>query len=132
MGRKIVEGAAAGLYTGGQVIMSQSQILVPVEFGVLKRSGRVEEPELSADRDSISVTVGYGYGAAYQDRASEEDPGDRHGYGYWVERVIVRSSGRVVQHKPPTQARFLEVPAKAFAPEFEGVLAEEIKRRVRS
>ena len=43
-GRKIIEGATAGLYQAGTAVMAASQEVVPVEFGTLKRSGIVEEP----------------------------------------------------------------------------------------
>lgn len=138
-GRKIVEGVAAGLYESGTVIMAESQVLVPVEYGTLKRSGRVEEPEVADGGDSMSVTVGYGYGGAYQARASV-DNGDGHGYGFWVhERVIIETyrgapakhAGQPVHHDPPTQAKFLEVPAKAFEPEFPAVLQANVEARLR-
>lgn len=131
-GRKIVEGIAAGLYEGGTIIMAQSDVLVPVETGTLKRSGRVEEPVLSADGDGISVTVGYGYGVAYQDRAAGEDPGDAHGYGFWVHERVVTRDGKPVRHDPPTQAKFLEAPARAFAPEMGSVIEHNVKARLRS
>jgi hypothetical protein len=141
-GRKIIEGVAAGLYEGGTIIMAQSQILVPVEFGTLKRSGHVEEPQLDDGGDRLTVTVGYGYGAAYAGRVAEqlaEDPDAEHAYGFWVhERVIVetydgkpaRHAGKPVFHKPPTQAKFLLVPARAFAPEFGAVLDAAVDARL--
>lgn len=146
-GRKIIEGAEAGLYESGNIIMAQSQILVPVQYGTLKRSGRVEEPELGAD--SVTVTVGYGYGAGYAGKVEEEvahaeSPegltSAERGYGFWVhERVIIetyrgrpaRNAGKKVRHAPPTQAKFLVVPAEAFKPEFGTVLREAIQARLR-
>ena len=133
-GRKVVEGAAAGLYQAGTVLMATSQQLVPVETGTLKRSGRVEEPVVSEDH--VEVTVGYGYGGEYEGRATENDP-DGHGYGFWVhERVIVetyrgrpaKNAGKRVFHKPPTQAKFLKDPAVAIGP----VLGEFVQEGVRA
>lgn len=130
-GNKIIQGVAAGLYESGTIVMAASQILVPVEYGVLKGSGRVEEPVLEDGGDSMTVTVGYGYGGAYQARATESNPGGR-GYGFWVEVREFTRSGRRVFHKPPTQAHYLEDPAKAFEPEFPHVLEHAISERLRA
>lgn len=129
-GRKIVEGASAGLYEAGTIIMANSQILVPVDTGTLKRSGEVEMPELSDDGDSVSVTVGYGYGTAYPAKAEGEDPDGEHGYGWYVHQVAVRKSGHVVRHKPPTQAFFLKVPAEAMASAFPEIIEANIRAKV--
>ncbi|HKS90706.1 MAG TPA: hypothetical protein VJQ83_02165 [Tepidiformaceae bacterium] len=138
-GTRIIEGVSAGLYEGGNIIMAQSQVLVPVDTGTLKRSGVVQEPEFSDGGDAVSVTVGYGYGGGYQARAAAEDPDDAHGYGFWVhERVIVetyrgrpaKNAGKPVSHRPPTQAKFLEVPAKAYAPEFAPVIEANVKAKM--
>lgn len=131
-GRKVIEGASAGLYEAGTIIMASSQVLVPVDTGTLKRSGRVEEPVLSDDGDSIEVVVGYGYGEAYQAKAQgdgDEDVGP--GYGVYVHERVVTASGHVVRHDPPTQAKYLSVPAKAVEPEFEGIIEANVKMRLR-
>lgn len=144
-GHRIIEGVSAGLYEGGNIIMAQSQVLVPVETGTLKRSGVVEEPEFADGGDSLSVTVGYGYGGAYEADATAHDNYTSYtepaypGYGFWVhERVIVetyrgkpaKNAGKPVHHKPPTQAKFLLVPAKAFEPEFAPVIEANVKAKM--
>ncbi len=126
-GRKIVEGAAAGLYEAGTVIMANSQELVPVEHGTLKRSGHVEEPVY--DGDHVSVTVGYGYGGEYDARVEAGDGGDGHGYGFWVHEVVERN-GHPVRHDPPTQAKFLEVPAEAMRPEVGAFVREGVRAKL--
>lgn len=121
-GAKVIEGAAAGLYQAGTVVMATSQQLVPVDTGTLKRSGRVEEPVVSEDR--VEVTVGYGYGEAYPIKAAGD--GDEvvgPGYGVYVHEILRN------KHKPPTQAKFLEVPAKAMGPELGSFVAEGIRAR---
>lgn len=123
-GRAVVEGAAAGLYQAGSVLMATSQQLVPVETGTLKRSGRVEEPVETAD--SVSVTVGYGYGGEVEARGG----GDGHSYGFWVEVREFTAQGKRVYHKPPTQAHYLEDPAKALAPNLGNFVQEGIRARL--
>ena len=124
-GAKIVEGASAGLYEAGTIIMANSQILVPVDTGTLKRSGRVEEPVVSGDGDAVTVTVGYAYGAEYEGRAQGDgDEAVGPGYGVYVHEILGN------KHKPPTQAKFLEVPAKAMEPEFGGILEHNINSRL--
>lgn len=119
-GRKIIEGAAAGLYEAGTIIMAQSQMLVPVETGTLKRSGRVEEPVI--DGDKVTVTVGYGYGG------TEEDPQ----YGYWVEYREYTRRGEKVKHAPPTQAHYLSQPARQMEPELGAILEHNIDAKLNS
>lgn len=102
VGARIVEGALAGLYEAGTIIMAQSQTLVPVDTGTLKRTGQVEQPVLEGD--VATVTVGYGTN-----------------YGFWVE---VRDD---LRHAPPTQAHYLGEPAAKLRDEFPGIIEHNIK-----
>lgn len=147
-GQKIVEGVAAGLYEGAAIIMAGADVLVPVQYGTLKRSGQIEDPVETPD--TISVTCGFGYGAAYDAVVAEEVADAKSpegldsaelGYGFWVhERVIIetykgrpaKNAGKPVYHSPPTQAKFLSVPAKAFEPDFGPVLEQAIQAKLRS
>ena len=117
-GRRIEEGVAAGLYTAGSSLMGMSQQIVPVEHGTLKRSGRVDEPVV--DADSVSVTVGYGYGGTTGHRL----------YGFWVEVREFTSGGKRVFHKPPTQAHYLSDPADAIAPALGEFIQEGVRARM--
>ena len=122
-GRKIVEGAAAGLYEAGSVLMATAQQLVPVETGTLKRSGRVEEPHV--DADSVSVTVGYAYGVEYETKAQGDgDEATGPGYGVYVHEITR------YKHTPPTQAHFLSEPAKAMEPALGEFVQEGIRARL--
>lgn len=121
---RIIEGVKAGLYEGGTMIMAASQRLVPVETGVLKGSGRVEEPIVNAD--SIEVTVGYGYGTEYEARASgagDDEVETGPGYGIYVHEILEN------RHNPPTGAKFLEIPARAFEPELAPTIEAAIRAR---
>lgn len=120
VGRQVIEGVSAGLYEAGTILMGESQILVPVEFGVLKRSGQVEEPVVEGD--SVSVTVGYGYG----NEVNPETGDEAVGYAKWVE---VRDD---LKHKPPTQAHYLGEPAKAMGAELPGIIEYNVQARLRS
>ena len=119
-GRKVIEGASAGLYQAGTVLMATSQAIVPVDTGTLKRSGHVEEPVYTGDH--VEITVGYGYGQEYPEKAANGD--SRHGYAYWVE---VREE---LKHKPPTQARYLSTAAKAIEPALGEFVQEGIRARM--
>ena len=116
-GKKIVEGTAAGLYQGGTIIMGESQAIVPVEFGTLKRSGEVEQPKIEGD--SISVTIGYGYGV-------EIGPDGKVAIGY---ALYVHEIARY-QHAPPTTYKYLERPARAFEPELGTVIEQNVRARL--
>jgi len=123
VGRKVIEGASAGLYQAGTVLMATSQALVPVDTGTLKRSGEVEQPVYTGDH--VEITVGYGYGGAYTAKATEGNP-DGRGYGYWVHELERN------KHKPPTQAKFLSVAAKALEPSLGEFVQEGIRQRLQS
>lgn len=117
-GRAIINGAAAGLYKAGTEIIAESDAVVPVEFGTLKRSARVEEPVVEGD--SMTVTIGYGFG-------TETGPDGEMASGY---AIYVHEIARN-KHAPPTMYKFLEIPARAFEPELGAVVTDEIKRHAR-
>lgn len=82
------KAVGAGLYQEAETIMAKSKRIVPVLRGALKASGTVFPPVLG----QLSVTMGYG-GAAVP-------------YAVYVhERTDLK-------HKPPTQAKYLEQPAR--------------------
>lgn len=116
-GEEIIAGTLAGLYEAGTKIMAESQILVPVETGTLKRSGTVEEPVI--DGDSATVTLGYGYGEQINPNSGEPATG----YAVFVHENLE------ARHSPPTQAKFLEQPAAAFAGELAPTIEAAIKAR---
>lgn len=124
-GKQIIEGTLAGLYEAGTAIMAESQPLVPVETATLKRSGHVEEPVLEGD--SAFVTIGYGYGTEYETKAQgdgDEEVGP--GYAIYVHEILEN------KHATPTQAKFLETPARAYEPELGPTIKRNVKARLES
>ena len=69
-----------------RLVMNESQKLCPVEFGFLRGSGYVTDPIIMAD-GTILISVGY---------SSE--------YAVYVHEIVTN------YHKPPTMAKFLELP----------------------
>lgn len=67
-------------------IMNESKKLCPVEFGFLRGSGYVSDPIIMAD-GTILISIGY---------SSE--------YAVYVHEIVTN------YHKPPTMAKFLELP----------------------
>jgi hypothetical protein len=122
-GKQIIEGTAAGLYESATIIMAESQPLVPVLTGTLKRSGHVEEPVIEGD--TASVTLGYAYGVEYESTAQgDEETGP--GYAIYVHEILEN------KHKPPTSAKFLEIPARAFEPELGPTIERNVRARLHS
>lgn len=126
-GDAFVRGTVKGLYKAGTAIMAESQLLVPVEYGTLKRSGHVEEPTVHGDH--VSVTAGYGYGTEYETRATEEAAHEHDvnspGYAVYVHEILR------YKHAPPTMAKFLERPARDFEPRLGPMLRDSIKDELR-
>ena len=69
-----------------RLVMNESQALCPVEFGNLRASGYVTDPVVLAD-GTILLSIGY---------SSE--------YAVYVHEIVTN------YHKPPTMAKFLELP----------------------
>lgn len=69
-----------------RLVMNESQTLCPVEFGNLRASGYVSDPVVLAD-GTILLSIGY---------SSE--------YAVYVHEIVTN------YHKPPTMAKFLELP----------------------
>ena len=115
-GRRLIEGAKAGLYQTGIDIMFLSQIEVPVDTGTLKGSARVNEPEEYVDR--VVCTIGYGYGEEINPKTGER----AIQYALPVHEILEAS------HKPPTKAKFLEDPALAYEGAFEKTMAVWMSR----
>lgn len=69
-----------------RLVMNESQKLCPVEFGNLRGSGYVADPVIMAD-GTILLSIGY---------SSE--------YAVYVHEIVTN------YHKPPTMAKFLELP----------------------
>lgn len=106
--------AVAGpLYREAQGILSDSQPLVPVEFGTLKGSGHVTMPTVSIH--GVEVTIGYG-GAAR-------------------DYAIIQHERLDFQHPRGGQAKYLEQPAlehgatmgERLGPEFGKVIEVEMR-----
>lgn len=70
----------AALYRSCQAVMTDSEDnYVPVDTGVLKSSGYVQEPVI--DGESISVTLGYGGAASAYAAVQHEDLSYKHTVG---------------------------------------------------
>jgi hypothetical protein len=81
--------------------MRESKRIVPVEHGVLRSSGHVDQPKIK--NMQASVTLGYGGAAAnYAIPVHEIPPPPKKSPG-----------GRSARHSPPTQWKYLEQPFKA-------------------
>ena len=87
-----------------QTILGESIKLCPIEFGRLRASGYTTEPAIGPD-GSITAKIGYGTD-----------------YAVYVHEILTN------YHKPPTQAKFLEVPLLAHA----GSMLRNIVSRVNS
>lgn len=87
-----------------QAILGESVKMCPIEFGRLRASGYVTEPNIGPD-GSITAEIGYSTD-----------------YAVYVHEILTN------YHKPPTQAKFLEVPLLAHA----GSMLRNIVSRVNS
>ena len=95
---------AQAIYEEANVIFAKSQVLVPVDTGVLRGSGGVSAPQQGPS--GFFVDVFYGGPAAP--------------YALLVHEIIEN------YHKPPTQAKYLEQPLM----EAQAELQKNIKARI--
>ena len=96
--------AAAALYQEAELIMTEAKRLTPVDTGALKGSGHVNLPEWHGRECQVVMSFG-GPAASYATAVHEN---------------------LSMRHKPPTMAKFLEVPVRIAAEH----LLERISRRL--
>ncbi len=85
-----------------QVILGESIKICPVEFGPLRASGYVSEPEIGPD-GSIKVKIGY-----------SKD------YAVYVHEILTN------YHNPPTSAKFLEIPLISHSSSMIGNIVDRV------
>lgn len=107
-GEIIMSAVASGVYQCGEEVMRQSQRLVPVLNGILKSSGMVTPPNVSAN--GVVVDVGYGGAAGKYAVRQHEDLTFRHTVG---------------------QAKFLEIPALQMVPKMGSKIAAVVRQRLK-
>ena len=95
---------AQAIYEEANIIFAKSQILVPVDTGILRGSGGVSAPQMGAQ--GYFVDIFYGGPAAP--------------YALFVHEIIGN------YHNPPTQAKYLEQPVM----EAMATIQENIKGRI--
>jgi hypothetical protein len=98
------QAIAQAIWEEANVIFAKSQILVPVDTGVLRGSGGVSAPQMG--NQGYFVDIFYGGPAA--------------SYALYVHEIIGN------YHKPPTQAKYLEQPVM----EAMSTLQENLKGRI--
>ena len=98
------QAIALAIYEEANVIFAKSQVLVPVDTGVLRGSGGVSAPQMGSQ--GYFVDIFYGGPAA--------------SYALYVHEIIGNF------HNPPTQAKYLEQPVM----EAMSTIQENIKSRI--
>jgi hypothetical protein len=101
---------AKAIYEEANLIFAKSQVLVPVDTGVLRGSGGVSAPQMGAT--GYFVDIFYGGPAAP--------------YALYVHEIIGN------YHNPPTQAKYLEQPLMEAIPEIQKNLSRRIMHIVRN
>lgn len=101
---------AQAIYEEANLIFAKSQVLVPVDTGVLRGSGGVSAPQKG--------TTGYFVDIFYGGPAAD--------YAMYVHEIIGN------YHKPPTQAKYLEQPFMQALPEVQNNISRRIMHIVRN
>ena len=107
---KTPKAIAQAIYEEANVIFARSQILVPVDTGVLRGSGGVSAPQQGPS--GYFVDIFYGGPAAP--------------YALYVHEILGN------YHNPPTQAKYLEQPFMASLSQLQNNIASRIIHIVRS
>jgi hypothetical protein len=107
-----LEAAADAQMVAAQKVYDRSQVLVPVETGALKASGKVVEFGAPVGRgmETVGVMVQYGGGPETSQYA-----------------VIVHEDLEA-HHEPPTQAKYLQTAVDEIAPQMGTLVGEGIVR----
>jgi len=96
------DNAGMSLWQEVSLIMNESQDECPVEFGILKASGYVEDPQIIGGNASVKL-------------------------GYSAEYAIYVHENLSAYHAPPTKAKFLEDPVRRSMPGFANRVGERLK-----
>lgn len=96
---------AKGVYTFGNYVIGQAQIICPIDLGNLAASGTVSDVKEQGGIYTVEIGFNTSYAAAVHERL------DLH-------------------HESPTQAKYLETPLRASAPKFSGFVIAEIKKEL--
>lgn len=83
---------AEGIWRFASTVMNESAKICPVDTGFLRGSRYINKPVMYEDEINLNL-------------------------GYSAEYAIYVHENLLAQHKPPTQAKFLEVPLIQHAPE---------------
>jgi hypothetical protein len=113
--RPIIERA---VFMEANTVLNESKKIVPVAFGALKGSGRVEPPQSTGARTVVEVTYG-GAAAPYALIVHEVPPGSG---GRW---------GTGMKHKAGKTYKYLEIPANAHRDKFTRNVKERIAAYLR-
>lgn len=132
------------LYVEGETVMSKSKRLVPVNYGILRSSGRVEPPVYGSK--SVSVNLGYGGAASGYALYIHEGIGPAVGkpqfmppvapFAAWAKRKLGDESlgfviARSVGSKGLKPRKYLERPflerSKNFTRDFSGKVDKELR-----
>lgn len=116
-GIQLADGVSKGLKKAGLKLQRESQLKVPVDFGILKNSAFTR-----ATGAGFATVVTVGYTAAYAAYVHEN----------------VEMKGRGLPRRPPSkgrywdpqgrgQAKFLEEPARTFAPTLKKIIQDTAK-----
>lgn len=106
------------VFAEANVVLNESKRIVPVRFGDLRRSGRVETPVTSGTRTTVEVTYG---GAAAP-------------YALYVHEIPPNTGGRWgtgMKHKSGKTYKYLEIPANAHRDKFVRNVLERIADHIR-
>jgi hypothetical protein len=101
---------AQAIWEEANLIFAKSQVLVPVDTGVLRGSGGVSAPQKG--------TTGYFVDIFYGGPAAD--------YAMYVHEIIGN------YHKPPTQAKYLEQPFMEALPQIQNNISTRIMHIVRN
>ena len=96
-----------GMLKGGQKIMERSLAIVPVDTGTLKNSAL---PPIIWNKTSTSIEMRLGYGGYSVEK----------GYFLYVHEDLT------MHHDFPTQAKFLEQPAREYMNEVKKIIRTEV------
>ncbi len=126
---QIARGVARGLKRGGQLLLRESQKIVPVDKGPLKASGFDRNVGGSGFKTDIIV----GFTAVYAVYV-HEDLDAAHGaafnekYGAILTDIVTKTERREQLRGPNQQAKFLEQPARDLRPVILKIIHQEAKK----
>lgn len=119
--QRTLESFKRGLIKAAIALFRDTQEIVPVETGALKRSGKVEVTNQSDNKSEVEISYSMPYALIVH-----EDLSKAHGKAYNEKYAADIAAGRKFARGPNQQAKFVEKPLRENRRHYQNIIKREM------